>query len=828
MGFCRRCGDIVSGQRCKCGGTAVAPVVAWNQISTKEKPQDRWTRTYVSTDRPTTGTGADAPSTKTALGSSTTPAANKRFSRPLSSLSQSSLPSTSSLSPTNLSNRVSAHIASTTSQLNTPAPSNSYQSLVAPGSDILPSINARDTTLSKVYGSILQPKESLATHSCAICGSTFLPDATIYPDPLQPSTTRFLCKPCYVSNGGSKGLCPTCSRPVLTLKSEGGFIHTAGQYWHKGCFNCEGCFKNIGSSPMVDLLGRPSCAECFDNCLKRDRSTPKKPSNGPSLDVRSSIGGSNLAKERKSREDSPAIEELEHRLGIKPRDPSPGLEDLTQRLKRIGNDPTSLSPPMKISSASSRSRGTSPSPQPHSARLRSLSGPNLEATEFGIRGRNNFPRQTHGRADIPRDAPSSRTEIRPKPRPVSSYTRQIPPTPDLASDTSDTLTQFSSPEPDSPPTRSSPAGVVLPSSLHDNVFPVVTKQRKEMPKEFKQPSSKSWGGSVAANSCAGCGTSLFSIRDGGRYITVPSDSKNEPPKAYHNRCFCCSVCNGVFKEGQSGQAMFVKADKGPCHPDCAPLQRLVTRTSQSSSPEPSPRKASPGKPLPPITTSSPQAKSSRVEQPPLSAPPTTFTFPRFGSRTTCPGCQLTVAPMELGVVAGPQGTRWHSSCLICGGKKRPASTMISGRDQRSAIPGCGKKLDSAAKADGGGGVWCRECLLLLGIGGSPQASPTRSSPRPGHGHSTSLSNKIPIQTTGTTTLARQLTGLNDGGLLRQMTGGSMTRSVSPTKQLGSGLRPRPKSVLGMSMRHSKSIDSGRGMDLVRQFTGSSTSTRLDG
>lgn len=26
-------------------------------------------------------------------------------------------------------------------------------------------------------------------------------------------------------------------------------------------------------------------------------------------------------------------------------------------------------------------------------------------------------------------------------------------------------------------------------------------------------------------------------------------------------------------------------------------------------------------------------------------------------------------------------------------------------------PGCGKKLDSAAKSDGDGGIWCRECLV---------------------------------------------------------------------------------------------------------------------
>lgn len=83
-------------------------------------------------------------------------------------------------------------------------------------------------------------------------------------------------------------------------------------------------------------------------------------------------------------------------------------------------------------------------------------------------------------------------------------------------------------------------------------------------------------------------------------------------------------------------------------------------------------------------------------------------FPRFGIPTTCPGCRISVSHMERGVVPGPQGSRWHSSCLICGGKGLKEAAR---RDPN--IPGCGKRLDSAAKTDGDGGVWCRECLVCL-------------------------------------------------------------------------------------------------------------------
>lgn len=176
------------------------------------------------------------------------------------------------------------------------------------------------------------------------------------------------------------------------------------------------------------------------------------------------------------------------------------------------------------------------------------------------------------------------------------------------------------------------------------------------------------------------------------------------------------------------------------------------------------------------------------------------------------------------MVPGPQGTRWHAPCLVCGGKKEIKGYAKFRNEKKKDEPGCGKRLDSAAKTDGEGGVWCRECLLLLSSEprSSPHASPTRPLSMTSFGDGPS---KLLPQNTGTTTIARQFTGLgaggpNDGSLRRQLTGGALgpTRSLSPTKQVGMGTRPRPKSVIGM--RSSKSVDEGRGMFLVRQMTGS--------
>jgi hypothetical protein len=119
------------------------------------------------------------------------------------------------------------------------------------------------------------------------------------------------------------------------------------------------------------------------------------------------------------------------------------------------------------------------------------------------------------------------------------------------------------------------------------------------------------------------------------------------------------------------------------------------------------------------------------------------------------------------------------------------------------------------------------------LGSSPQASPTRT-PLISPLVDTIPPGKIAPQFTGTTTIARQFTGLAGGSAIsRQLTGGGLspTRSISPTKQLElmdncvGTRRPRPKSVIGM--RTSKIVDVGRGVFPVRQITGSTLNERWE-
>ena len=308
------------------------------------------------------------------------------------------------------------------------------------------------------------------------------------------NSSRFLCRPCFTTNGGSRGPCHGCSRPVLILKSEGGFVEAAEKYWHKQCFNCSNCSKNIGDSPTLDLLGNPSCAECFDNCLKRSSNTPKKRSQSHS--TVNNIGGMNFnSSSTKSREGSPAVGELEQRLGIiKSREGSPALEELSQRLGMMGKESssrysTSRSPigrplasgvsqensPLAERSQNKRSSQLDKSPAHKYNPIRAqFTGSPASTQEAIAEMKERFLKESPSLSprmltSAHRADPSSITGLRFSSAPnrvISNFSDPsswldkapttrlspvIPQTPDLISDFSDTTTQSSSSGPGSPP-----------------------------------------------------------------------------------------------------------------------------------------------------------------------------------------------------------------------------------------------------------------------------------------------------------------------------------------------------------------------------------------
>lgn len=517
----------------------LAPVIAWNHGPKEtEQPQDRWSKTYVSpkkssssvqssvsTSSSTTASfTSNSASTSTSSSSTSIPASvtTRKFPRPKSTPSVSSRP---------LSRGINEHILATTSQSpRPPSPLKFSTTFSDPTSDILPSLSSNEPSLSKVYGSVLQPKETLPLHSCVLCSAIFLPDATIYPNPSETFDGKtFVCRQCFTTNGGSKGNCPSCSRPVLALKAEGGFIQSGGKYWHKGCFTCVGCFKNIGGTPMVDLFGRPTCAECFDNCLKRDHPvTPKKGrisnNNSPSL---ASPGGLSSSYGRKSREGSPMIDELEQRLGIvRSRECSPAVVDLG---RSAHDSPTrNVSTPLELSNSNTRRYpkmdDQSPSKSTKSPRLTPYTSTTTNVADSPLRRSFSELQQSQIRSisSSPRLSTSERADLR-------------------QNDGSNDMTVFD-------------LGEISTASSRDPTAAKISRACISSPATVKS-------GSV----CDKCQKPILNSRQGGHFVTIPGLDENDSPKLYHSDCFKCTVCDKTVGENKKGQTSFVLASVGPCH-----------------------------------------------------------------------------------------------------------------------------------------------------------------------------------------------------------------------------------------------------------------------
>ncbi|KAF8295727.1 hypothetical protein DL93DRAFT_785970 [Clavulina sp. PMI_390] len=412
MAFCRSCGDIVVGQRCgKCGGLPVAPSVKFEK---GEGVRDRWSKTYVETPSsptPSTSTPPKSPSpvrSTSPLKSSprpTTPTSSSpiesprstsltkspsRFPRPMGGYGASSAPTSPSSS--NTLSRMSAHINASTTPRSTSPLKNQFT-----GARTEADYAAEDITvvkshitgsLVKVHGSILERPESLANFACYECLLKFTPDATIYPSPTDEG--KFLCRDCFESHDESiKGVCEECHKPILALtKEEGGKpIENAGRLWHGACFRCKACDKDIRRNPMVDILGRPCCEDCFDDCLQHGSPSPapqrtrtKSWSEPEDNSSSRSIGG-------KSREGTPVMEELSKRLGLSPSPPpstketvttpprptrsransevSPTIERLTRKLNALANGDSSPEPKYQhFSPASSPTKAPPKAPPP--------------------------------------------------------------------------------------------------------------------------------------------------------------------------------------------------------------------------------------------------------------------------------------------------------------------------------------------------------------------------------------------------------------------------------------------------------------------------------
>ncbi|KAK4049638.1 hypothetical protein OIO90_005397 [Microbotryomycetes sp. JL221] len=224
MGFCRRCGDIVSsGTKCVCGGLVKESTV---KGLFESAGTDKWGQRYLA-----------------------------------KSISNSS------------------NILNNTSSSNVPEPKptlafTSTSSGGAPRTPLSPHFLSSKSESSELFhfGSILSPSDHW---QCVSCEAEFAQEDVVYPHPdakhNHDLNDVYFCRQCFADRF-SKGNCKKCKCAVL---SDAPFIKHADKVWHNQCYTCSYCDNN--QSIIIDFGGNPSCESCFDQEAYKHRGIPPSP-----------------------------------------------------------------------------------------------------------------------------------------------------------------------------------------------------------------------------------------------------------------------------------------------------------------------------------------------------------------------------------------------------------------------------------------------------------------------------------------------------------------------------------------------------------------------
>uniref|UniRef100_A0A0K3CAL4 BY PROTMAP: gi/647401258/emb/CDR47384.1/ RHTO0S14e02784g1_1 [Rhodosporidium toruloides] n=1 Tax=Rhodotorula toruloides TaxID=5286 RepID=A0A0K3CAL4_RHOTO len=716
MGFCRSCGEITTGERCKCGGTSKETVTkALFGTSTS----DRWSQRYVSRSPPKSPSPAP-PESKTAY-TATTPLGT---------------PSRTLVAPAR-----------------PPSPTKLAQSF----------LQQDDGELSSVFGSVLSPKDNW---QCAACTSKFRQEEVIYPHPDVKSDASlaevFFCRQCFAERF-RKGNCKRCKYAVL---SDAPFVKYDGNLWHEACYTCSYC-EDPSTSPVIDFAGLPSCEACFDSEAYKTRGIPpsphlsqsewgKKPVSvlpPPSKWGRPSLPSASLGAAKKSnvwtskaapassssykstvtvneekpkawrvraeRDKSPiapSLDELGTRLRQAGLVDTPAAAGQTSPLKPGATTTGASSNPSSMASTKSSSFARPASPVKTSSRPASGSNSVFASNLLS-------PTKPTGSPARPALAPVQPTAN--PPRPLPSPVQPPSPTKLPSSAPQPTLAPA---DPDTCPICRLDLGygefVELPKTgqvMHRDCFRCGGceerlgtgkhveaegrwwhQQCAPAPKRYRtiitslaEPDASSDDAPAPEPpltaeldaddpSCSGCGRPLGY----GQSVTIPRSGKS-----FHKDCFCCAGCSGALGE-QRGERGFVEVAGLPYHQKCTPPPASPSPailaspffasdalTSSRSTRLPTLPSFPPKHLPPPSLSSSPAPREpsifSRLRPPPSN----------LGGHLLCAGCSTRATEKET--VLGPRGRRYHAICLRC---------------ER-----CGRGLDSECRVGEGGELRCEGC-----------------------------------------------------------------------------------------------------------------------
>ncbi|GAA5954002.1 hypothetical protein JCM21900_005377 [Sporobolomyces salmonicolor] len=722
MGFCRRCGEITAGERCKCGGTS-------RESTTKllfgASGSDKWSQRYL------------------ARSSSTSPG------------NVSPIPTASSSSP---------RIDSPPTVSRTPAPPPSRPASPSKLAHSFPHQHD-DRELSCVFGSVLSPKDHW---QCAACHTKFRQEEVIYPHPDAKGDPKlaelYYCRQCFAERF-RKGNCKKCQLAVL---SDAPFMKHGQTLWHESCYTCSYC-TDPSTSPVIDFAGRPSCEACFgaeaykargiapsphlsqSEFRKQPVSVPPAPSKWgrPSISSSSppkkasifSASGTNAAMGL-GVSDVMRADEGQSELGVGEkgrawnvrlqREKSPmarSFDELAEKLRKAGLD--DLPRPASSVKPSMASLLTL---APSSPSKRSLLPPTPTGSSSSMT-KTNGPWSAH--------APTTRTSTAPHPRPMlaplqnaggSSSRSFYSPSAQSFDKRVLTSTSNATAEEICPVCKLElgygqfielKSGEVLhrgcftcggcgkalegkyieaeEKTWHKECAPTPRRYRTIITSLAEDPSPSSPTSAAVAETpltaelpadepcCYGCGKLLGY----GHSVTIPRSGRS-----FHTACFTCAKCSGVFGE-VAGQKGFVEVLGLPYHNKCAPL-----RASPSPSIRSSPFFAAQSSPSSSTTTSRttrPPSLPSLSSFPPKYLPPpplspsktptpTLFATRQrppagLGGLLVCAGCGVRATEKET--VNGPVGRRYHAKCLKC--------------------EMCARGLDSECRVGSRGELRCESC-----------------------------------------------------------------------------------------------------------------------
>ncbi|GAA5912129.1 hypothetical protein JCM6882_003062 [Rhodosporidiobolus microsporus] len=607
MGFCRRCGEITTTERCKCGGFTKESTTRKLFEGSGSPNSDKWSRRYLSP----ASTGGSPSSALSLPPSSSSPGPPREA------------PTRTLLPPAR-----------------PPSPSKLAQSFLDPQEGA--------GELRSVFGSVLSPKDHW---QCCACAVAFKQEEVIYPHPYAKAggefAELFFCRQCFAERF-RKGNCKKCKRAVL---SDAPFVKHDQNVWHEECFACVYC-ENPVTAPVIDFAGRPSCEACFDAEAYRTNgfvpsphlsqsefhktpiSLPPAPSKWgrPSLVPREAKSKENVWTSTRSSpgelvglgvSTAPAPDQARsHSTAVEPkpkawrvqqeRDRSPmvsSLNELGDKLRKAGfqdaNNPaiSAAAPVPSSKQAFSRtspafSSGPPPNPNPPTSAAAERDPPSPSPIKPVS------PSKTIAERSSPWAASHSRSLSAPvvKPMPPSSSR--------------------------APPARA-PLKAVQPGSTPSRAAPSPTRARFPTVEELDPATPKDDDGTR----CDGCRQELGY----GEFIELPKTGR-----IFHRSCFVCGGCGENLNAGKH-----VEADGKRYHHECAPPpprhRAIVTSLAE---------------PLPPSDVS---------DAPPAEPPRTVDLADDEPSCTACGGA----LGYEKSVTVPKSGKRYHHNCFTCAKCEKP-------------------------------------------------------------------------------------------------------------------------------------------------------------